>query len=346
MKESRDSESVEQESPAERETESPGKLLTKSRQSQGLSVSDVARELRLKENIILSLEGDRYEELPGRTYSRGYLSSYAKLLGESPSRIIALFDSSSEQSSPNPPISKAEILSLKQAPPSAILWLIPLLIVIACAGFWAWYNKENFGSTLDQAAAQQPNNQKTISNEGYSNRNAQTPSPALLPPATGQPAVPETQGTLGEEPSFPPANPEELRQETSPPIDGLAPINPNLKPGDKSVISAEEPIYVNTDSGDLTANAGLENPSTAEDSGVGPGTEFKFEFSKKCWAEVQDADGVRHLYDLYQAGTSKTIIAHPPLRVTLGDATGVTIYRNGRPFALPGDNKIYGLTID
>lgn len=59
----------------------PGKALAQARTDLGLSREDVARQLHLKTSLVVSLENDNYESLPGMTYVRGYLRSYAQLLG-------------------------------------------------------------------------------------------------------------------------------------------------------------------------------------------------------------------------------------------------------------------------
>lgn len=58
-----------------------GRRLRSTRQQLGLSVDDIASELRLSALQIRALENDDWSQLPGTTYARGYLKSYARLLG-------------------------------------------------------------------------------------------------------------------------------------------------------------------------------------------------------------------------------------------------------------------------
>jgi len=58
-----------------------GRQLRRTREKLGLSVDDVAEELRLSGFQIQALEDDDWSQLPGTTYARGYLRSYARLLG-------------------------------------------------------------------------------------------------------------------------------------------------------------------------------------------------------------------------------------------------------------------------
>ena len=59
----------------------PGAQLRLAREDLRLAPEDVAHILHLSPRQILALENDRYDSLPGATYVRGYLRSYAQLLG-------------------------------------------------------------------------------------------------------------------------------------------------------------------------------------------------------------------------------------------------------------------------
>lgn len=59
----------------------PGFLLQQARLQQGLSVEQVAKQLRLSASKVKLLEQDAYEALPKRVFVVGYLSAYAKLVG-------------------------------------------------------------------------------------------------------------------------------------------------------------------------------------------------------------------------------------------------------------------------
>lgn len=69
-----------------------GEVLRQARADLGLSVETVAQKLRLAPKQILAIEGEDYEHLPGPTYVRGYLRSYAQLLGLSPESVIGLYN--------------------------------------------------------------------------------------------------------------------------------------------------------------------------------------------------------------------------------------------------------------
>jgi len=70
----------------------PGTLLRQARADLRLSVEDVAQRLRLAPRQIVAIESEDYERLPGPTYVRGYLRSYAQLLGLAPDSVLARYN--------------------------------------------------------------------------------------------------------------------------------------------------------------------------------------------------------------------------------------------------------------
>jgi cytoskeleton protein RodZ len=69
---------------------SAGKALAEARERLGLSVAEVARQLRLSTRQIEALEADDHASLPGKTFLRGFLRNYAKLLQLDPEPLLAL----------------------------------------------------------------------------------------------------------------------------------------------------------------------------------------------------------------------------------------------------------------
>ena len=57
-----------------------GQLLRAARLEQGISIQDVARQLRFSARQVTALEEDKYDQLAGGTFLRGFVRNYAKLL--------------------------------------------------------------------------------------------------------------------------------------------------------------------------------------------------------------------------------------------------------------------------
>ena len=70
------------------QTHSPGKMLSSTRLSWDLSIEEVAENLNLSVDTVEALERDDYERLPGYTFVKGYIRSYANLLRLDPDEVL------------------------------------------------------------------------------------------------------------------------------------------------------------------------------------------------------------------------------------------------------------------
>jgi cytoskeleton protein RodZ len=76
------------------------------------------------------------------------------------------------------------------------------------------------------------------------------------------------------------------------------------------------------------------NPSPRAKDG-----ELTLRFSSDSWAEVYDASGQRLFYDVGAASSAHTVKGPAPLRVVLGNASGVAVEYNGRPALIPASSQ-------
>lgn len=66
-----------------------GARLARAREALGLTVADAAAQMRLAPRQVEALEADRYQELPGPVFVRGFLRNYARLLKLDPGPLLA-----------------------------------------------------------------------------------------------------------------------------------------------------------------------------------------------------------------------------------------------------------------
>src|SRR4030065_2332877 len=76
--------------------ESPGKYLKAKRESQRISLREVADATRISESVLRAIEEDRYGDLP-HIYVKSFLSAYAKHLGLDPTDVIMLHQKYAEK---------------------------------------------------------------------------------------------------------------------------------------------------------------------------------------------------------------------------------------------------------
>jgi len=77
---------------------SPGKYLKAKRESQKLSLKEVADTTRIREPVLRALEEDRYANLPA-IYVKSFLSTYAECLGLDSNEVIMVHQKIAEKRS-------------------------------------------------------------------------------------------------------------------------------------------------------------------------------------------------------------------------------------------------------
>ncbi len=83
----------------------PGSKLRQAREARNLSVADVKSALRLKEGVVEALECDDYHVLPAPIFVKGYLRSYARLVGVGEGPVLAQYQA--QGPSDPPPLAPA-----------------------------------------------------------------------------------------------------------------------------------------------------------------------------------------------------------------------------------------------
>lgn len=70
---------------------SPGQMLKMAREIRHLSPDDIAKQLNLRVQWILDIENDHYTDAPAIIYVKGYLQSYARLVGVPSDEVLSAF---------------------------------------------------------------------------------------------------------------------------------------------------------------------------------------------------------------------------------------------------------------
>lgn len=117
----------------------PGGMLRAERLRQELTEKSVSEKLHITMHYVRSIEADLYEKLPGTVFARGYIRSYAILLGLDAGEIVARFDAfvGGEVEPQTSPVGRAEVSLQRQEKrvPWALLSL--LAFILGFAGLWA-----------------------------------------------------------------------------------------------------------------------------------------------------------------------------------------------------------------
>ncbi|MFO1323369.1 MAG: DUF4115 domain-containing protein [Burkholderiales bacterium] len=118
---------------------SAGGRLREARTQAGLTIDAVAQQLKLAPRQVRALEDDDFAQLPGRTFIRGFLRNYARLVRLDPDEVLAtLPDAVAAPSLDHPSLTSTtrvmgELPADMPGKPSTARWAIPLALATIVA---------------------------------------------------------------------------------------------------------------------------------------------------------------------------------------------------------------------
>lgn len=117
----------------------PGALLASARQASGLSVAEVAVQMRISPRQVQAIEADQYEQLPGAVFVRGFVRNYARLLKLDPIPLLHALEPALGQEAPLRAHEIAGTLPVPARHGHTRLWVgVLLLLVVAVLGAAAY----------------------------------------------------------------------------------------------------------------------------------------------------------------------------------------------------------------
>ncbi len=294
-----------------------GSRLRRARESLGLSAEDVAGELRLSVSQIKALEQDDYTDLPGATYVRGYLRSYARLVKVDEDSVLPPL-----QPEPLARSMNAIARPVQRQARSSDRWVRLMsyslgLLLIALVVVW-WRSQGGFDFEKE-LLAELPS--LTVE-KGDSDRTVADSSPRQeatirITAATAEAETKQSPSRLTE-PDGPAAN---MRTTTT------TADQPNALPQRERV----------TPPAVLTRASRESQAALASQSG-----RIVLTFSQSSWAEIRDASNERLLHQSFHPGREVAVEGTPPFSVFLGNAGGVRMEYNGETFDItPHQTGLY-----
>jgi cytoskeleton protein RodZ len=274
----------------------PGALLRAARERKGLSLQDVADGLNLKPRTVEALEQERYEQLPPRTFVKGYFRSYAKLVDVKDYDVLAALD----RQLPEPSPSRLEAISSERdAAASPVGWFKWLLLLALLAG----------GLLLLYQQLEEPNG-------------APAPQPVVEEPPAQQPAEAETPFTQPQGETESPQPVPEPASEAVTAVPTPAVAEPAAEQAPTAATSLAEPAPV-------APAAEPAPPAEASASG-----QLVVNVSGESWLEVRDAGGQRRFIGIARGPRTYQFSGTPPFSVVVGDVSAVQLRYNGEPVPL------------
>ncbi|HDU8489921.1 cytoskeleton protein RodZ [Aeromonas hydrophila] len=275
----------------------PGQLLRNAREQLGWTREQVASRIHLRLTLIAAIESDTYDKHTSHTFIRGYLRTYAKLVGIPEETILAAYDKLGLTPPDNIDMQSFSRRSRQQANDSrlkVVTWLV-ILVLIALSVAW-WWQSTARRSAGDEALA---------ATEMGATSN--TPS-ATVPPAVdvADPVVaPATSAAAA----------------TS--VDPVASAAATTLPVDASSAVATTAVATSA----ATATQPAADTAASEPAKV---PQLKMSFTADCWLDVKDAKGKTLFSGLKKANDELVLEGPEPLKFIIGAPMAVNIEYQGK----------------
>jgi len=283
-----------QEEPRAIPERSCGKVLAEARKEQGKTIEDISKSLNLSVGQVRSIELDQSEGLPETTYIRGYIRSYAKLLGLDSVEVLSIYSQitgdSNQSSFTNMPTELSARDTGTSSKPFSAYHILVLLVVAASLGF-LMYTGLIPSPFKNNAEVSSTNTALTSSSQ---------PNDKALDSAEESSSIEEEQFSVSAESSS---------------LDT-----------DESAEQAESDSQA--DAGDEAVQAASGNAVASTSTSI----QLQLQFKQASWLDVRDENNEKLAYQSYDGGESITLESDGKLHVFIGNADGVDVELNGESY--------------
>ncbi|UDN21334.1 cytoskeleton protein RodZ [Aeromonas veronii] len=294
----------------------PGQLLRNAREQLGWTREQVASRIHLRLTLIAAIESDTYDKHTSHTFIRGYLRTYAKLVGIPEETILAAYDKLGLTPPDNIDMQSFSRRSRQQANDNRLkvaTWLV-ILVLIALSVAW-WWQSTSRRSAGDEALA-------------ATEMSATGSTPAE--PAITQPDAINTAPVEGA--AIAPA----ATDVTAPAV--VSDATATLAPASAAVAPTDVSAAVGTATDAAVSGA---NGTESEEAVVDPATapQLKMSFTADCWLDVKDANGKTLFSGLKKANDELVLEGAEPLKFIIGAPMAVKLDYKGQSFDMSRYNN-------
>jgi cytoskeleton protein RodZ len=307
-----------------------GALLRAARESAGMTIDAVAQHLKLAPRQVKAIEDGDYAELPGRTFTRGFVRNYARLVHLDPERVVsALPAGASAPALEAPTLSPTthtigELPTTERARMPRARWVIPVVLaaIVAAAAVYEWMRPAGESRLAGAATELHGAAQKDASPHagGPATPTATMAASTPLP----NPVASNAPGSDGAQSSIQDSSGTTVPPQPTAGGGAPAPLDASATPPATATGTAATPPG---------APASVAAAPTGEQTVV-------VAFRSNSWTEIRDRDGRVLITGLNRAGTAQTVTGAPPFTIKIGNANDVTLrYRGERVDLAPYTQK-------
>jgi cytoskeleton protein RodZ len=275
----------------------PGRVLAAARAELKLSVADVSQQIKYGVKQIEAIEADDYARLPGATFVRGMIRSYAKLLHIDAGPLLVDLG---RRDIPGPVT--VDLRTSGQEPfvegggksnRIYVLLSVAALVAVAVVAYEWWTNPLDTGEVVTIMSKTGQGDAKPANPAPATTQAAQTP--ADMPPVSA-PATASAPGA--------------------------------------ATATAGVPAPAAADASAPGTPVPVASPAGAANSAGSGQKRIELEFDQLSWVEIKQANGKVLLSQLNPAGARQVVEGMPPLQVVIGNAAHVRMKYEDAPVDL------------
>lgn len=283
-----------------------GAHLREAREALGLRVDDVAQALKLGRRQVEALEAGAWQQLPGVTFTRGFVRNYARLVRLEPAALMAQLDQVLVKPAPTLDVPETELTTMPDSGPGAsrrdrlVVLVGAALLLLAAAAYFLM-----------------PNDLSAL----------RSTTQALLDSAAAKPEAPAAVAPPAAEPVFPPGvTPQQV-------LNPQAVVPPELQPAaPPATVAAASAVAPSTA---VPVVQAVVTPASATAASVAAASaQLRFVFDKESWLEVRDRDNRIVFSQRVAGGREETLSGRGPLSIVVGYAPGVRLFWRNQPVDL------------
>ena len=310
-----------------------GNMLREAREKLGLSVADVAGQIKFAPRQIEALEAEDFKHLPEAAFLRGFVRSYAKILRLDAETLLA--------SIPQTKMAAVELIpasvgvqfpnahSLRQ---QNMIWLgAASLLAVIVAVFALWHFKTPLKQSKEQVNVAKVETPVELPAEAKTISEPLVLKPSMIEPIS--PVVPKVKSSVAQS-SVRETKTQSSARETklqSPVREAKTQSSVREAKTQSSVREAKTQSSVREAKTPVAKDATVQSENSVTPLGALPETsKLRLVFGEESWTEIKDKDGNIISSQVNPAGSELRVEGNAPFSMLIGHAASASLYFRGK----------------
>ncbi|AVR97875.1 helix-turn-helix domain-containing protein [Pseudoduganella armeniaca] len=313
-----------QEQPNNQQAQAPGAQLAAQREAMGLSIDQIADQLKLAPRQVVAIEQGDYASLPNMAVTRGFIRAYAKVVRLDPAPLVAQIEvtptvaptadhGTVRREKISTSFSESRFPSLTESRSKPTRWLIGgavVLVLAAIAGAWqSGVISTDLFKRSGGGAGTTAETVVTPSQPGTATTALPAPTVPLVQPTTPTPAT-------AEQPA------------------ATVPAAPATGSATAPATAAGQPLVTTAPAAPVVATPAPAPAAPAAAPAAGPNA-LVLTVNQDSWIEVRSPGSKPLISRLVKAGSTETVEIDKQSTLVVGNPDGVRATLRGQPVDLP-----------